>query len=81
MSEGDSRAGAIGSDLRPDDARDLLRAWLDAVDLRMSGSELLEWMQSDGFSHADLFRIARRRHERLLGRGGRRRRHAGRAAT
>ena len=66
MAEGNVRAGAIGSDLQPDDARNLLRAWLDAVGLDMSRDELLAWMQSDGFSHADLFRVARRRHERRL---------------
>jgi glycosyltransferase involved in cell wall biosynthesis len=68
MSEGNARAGAIGADLGPDDARNLLRAWLDAAGLRMTGEELLAWMQSDEFSHADLFRIARRRHERKLAR-------------
>ena len=68
MSEGNSRAGAIGSDLGPDDARGLLRAWLDATGLAMTGEELLAWMQSDGFSHETLFRIARRRHEQALGR-------------
>ncbi|HEV2812233.1 MAG TPA: glycosyltransferase [Solirubrobacteraceae bacterium] len=67
MSEGNARAGATGSDLGPDDARSLLRAWLAATGLRMSGDELLAWMQSDAFSHADLFRTARRRHERALG--------------
>jgi glycosyltransferase involved in cell wall biosynthesis/predicted metal-dependent phosphoesterase TrpH len=66
MSEGNVRAGATGSDLCPDDARNLLRAWLAASGVRMSGRELLAWMQSDDFSHADLFRIARRRHERML---------------
>src|SRR4051794_2136187 len=66
MTEGDARTGAIGCDLGPDDARALLRAWLDAVDLRMSGRELLTLLQSDGFSHADLERRARRCHERRL---------------
>ena len=68
MSEGNARAGAIGADLGPDDARNLLRAWLAATGVEMTGDELLAWMQSDGFSHADLFRAARRRHERKLGR-------------
>ncbi len=66
MTEGDARSGAIGCDLGPDDARALLRAWLDAVDLRMSERELLTLLQSDGFSHADLERRARRCHERRL---------------
>ncbi|HEX2104879.1 MAG TPA: glycosyltransferase, partial [Solirubrobacteraceae bacterium] len=67
MREGNVRAGATGADLAPDDARNLLRAWLDATGVGMTGDELLAWMQSDGFSHGDLFRIARRRHERALG--------------
>ena len=66
MTEGDARSGAIGCDLGPEDARALLRAWLDAVDLRMSERELLALLQSDGFSHADLERRARRHHERRL---------------
>ena len=66
MTEGDARTGAIGCDLGPEDARALLRAWLDAVDLRMSEADLLALLQSDGFSHADLERRARRHHERRL---------------
>ena len=67
MAEGNARKGAIGADLRPDDARALLRAWLAAVDLDLTDAELLAWMQSDSFSHAALFRRARRGHERRLG--------------
>jgi glycosyltransferase involved in cell wall biosynthesis/predicted metal-dependent phosphoesterase TrpH len=66
LSQGDARGGPLAADLGPEDARALLHAWLDSVDLRMSGSELLAWMQEDGFSHAALFRQARRRHERRL---------------
>jgi glycosyltransferase involved in cell wall biosynthesis/predicted metal-dependent phosphoesterase TrpH len=66
MTEGDARSGAIGTDLGPEDARALLRGWLDAVDLRMNERELLTLLQSDGFSHADLERRARRCHERRL---------------
>ena len=66
MTEGDARSGSIGCDLGPEDAQALLRAWLDAVDLRMSERDLLALLQSDGFSHADLERRARRVHERRL---------------
>ena len=66
MVEGDARSGAIGADLGPDDARALLRAWLDAVELRMDERELLRHLQSDDFSHAALERRARRCHERKL---------------
>ena len=71
MTEGDARSGSIGCDLGPEDAQALLRAWLDAVDLRMSERDLLALLQSDGFSHAGLERRARRCHERRLeARGG-----------
>ncbi|MEA2478187.1 MAG: hypothetical protein QOJ07_109, partial [Thermoleophilaceae bacterium] len=66
MSEGDARRGAIGADLGPGHARDLLRAWLDAVGLAGDRREVLDWLQSDDFSHADLYRRARRAHERGL---------------
>ena len=66
MSEGEARSGALGVDLCPDDARSLLCAWLDSLDLKLSGDELLAWMQDDGFTHADLARRARRAHEGKL---------------
>ena len=66
MVEGDARAGAIGGDLDPEDARALLRAWLDSIGLGLTDAELLAWLQSDGFSHTDLQRRARRWHERKL---------------
>jgi glycosyltransferase involved in cell wall biosynthesis/predicted metal-dependent phosphoesterase TrpH len=66
MSQGHARSGPLVADLRPADARALLQAWLDSLDLRMSERELLAWMQEEGFSHAALFRRARRAHERSL---------------
>jgi glycosyltransferase involved in cell wall biosynthesis/predicted metal-dependent phosphoesterase TrpH len=67
LREGDARRGAVGADLGPDDARALLRAWLHAVELDGLGEAgLLELLQRDDFSHADLFRRARRVHERKL---------------
>jgi len=66
VSQGDARSGPMAADLCPDDARALLRAWLDSIDMGMPDAELLEWLQSDGFSHADLVRRARRWHERKL---------------
>jgi glycosyltransferase involved in cell wall biosynthesis len=62
---GDARHGATGSDLTPADARQLLRAWLAAVEL--PESELLAHMQAEGFTHSDLHRRACRAHERKLG--------------
>ncbi|WP_205699092.1 glycosyltransferase [Conexibacter sp. SYSU D00693] len=66
MREGDARRGAIGADLAPDDARALLRAWLDAVGLEGDTATLLARLQDDGFRHDDLFRKARAAHERAL---------------
>ena len=66
MAEGDIRAGAIGADLGPEDARALLRAWLAAIDLDLPDGELLALLQADGFSHSGLYRRARRCHERKL---------------
>ena len=56
----------VGADLGPDDARALLHAWLEAIDLRLGERELLALLQHEDFSHADLFRRARRAHERKL---------------
>jgi glycosyltransferase involved in cell wall biosynthesis/predicted metal-dependent phosphoesterase TrpH len=66
MTQGDARSGALATDLSPEDARALLRAWLDSIGLGLTDAELLAWLQSDAFSHADLFRRARRWHERKL---------------
>ncbi|MFP5364505.1 MAG: glycosyltransferase [Thermoleophilia bacterium] len=68
MKEGDARASDTGTGLRSDDARALLRAWLAAVELDLCESELIALLQDDAFSHADLFRRARRIHERKLAR-------------
>ncbi|MDQ3588452.1 MAG: hypothetical protein M3375_08920, partial [Actinomycetota bacterium] len=67
MSQGGHREGPLAGDLGPDDARALLRAWLETVDLDLDSHELIAYMQADHFSHADLFRRARRGHERALG--------------
>jgi glycosyltransferase involved in cell wall biosynthesis/predicted metal-dependent phosphoesterase TrpH len=64
--EGDVRRGAIGADLSPADARALLQAWLEAVELPAAGEDLIALLQADDFSHAALFRRARRIHERKL---------------
>ncbi|MCW2995479.1 MAG: glycosyltransferase, partial [Conexibacter sp.] len=72
MREGDARGGpgpARPADLEPRDASALLRAWLDAVELgHLSSADLLAAMQDEGFRHRDLFRRARRTHERKLAR-------------
>jgi glycosyltransferase involved in cell wall biosynthesis/predicted metal-dependent phosphoesterase TrpH len=69
MSEGDARHGLAGADLGPDDARALLRSWLDAIfdpTLPIDEQTLLELLQEGELSHPDLMRRARRIHERRL---------------
>jgi glycosyltransferase involved in cell wall biosynthesis/predicted metal-dependent phosphoesterase TrpH len=67
LREGDARHGAVGNDLRPQDARGLLRAWLAAVELdALDERGLIEYMQDERFTHADLYRRACRAHERRL---------------
>jgi len=67
MREGDARSGAaVGVDLKPQDARALLRAWLDAIEFDGTETDLLATLQDEDFSHADLYRKARRAHERKL---------------
>ncbi len=67
LSEGDARHGTVGSDLEPEDARCLLRAWLHAVELdHLDQRGLIAYMQDEHFSHSDLHRRACRLHERRL---------------
>jgi glycosyltransferase involved in cell wall biosynthesis/predicted metal-dependent phosphoesterase TrpH len=66
MLEGDARQGTPGPGLGPQDGRRLLLAWLEEMDLELDTSGLLATLQSDGFSHSDLERKARRAHERKL---------------
>ncbi|MDX6618809.1 MAG: hypothetical protein QOK36_1195, partial [Gaiellales bacterium] len=66
MHEGDARTGSLGTGLGPEDARALLRAWMASVELELTEPELLAMLQHDDFAHADLFRRARRCHERKL---------------
>ncbi|HEV2791492.1 MAG TPA: glycosyltransferase [Solirubrobacterales bacterium] len=64
--EGAARKGKIAADVGPEDARALLEAWLDGVGLELRGRELIEHLQADDFSHAELYRRARRAHDRRL---------------
>ncbi|MGH2833202.1 MAG: glycosyltransferase, partial [Solirubrobacteraceae bacterium] len=67
LSEGDVRHGATATDLTPEDARCLLRAWLVAVELdHLDERGLIAYMQEDAFSHSELYRKACRLHERKL---------------
>ena len=66
MSEGGVRSGATSGDIGPDDARALLDAFFDSIGMDLRGRDLIDHMQSDEFSHAELERRARRVHERKL---------------
>jgi glycosyltransferase involved in cell wall biosynthesis/predicted metal-dependent phosphoesterase TrpH len=66
VGQGAAREGAATADIGPDDARALLDAWLDSMGIELRGRVLLEWMQAEDFSHADLYRRARRIHDRRL---------------
>ncbi len=66
MGDGDTHHGTAGTDLGPEDARALLRSWLVAMDLDVDESGLLELLQERELSHPDLYRRARRLHERKL---------------
>ena len=66
IGEGAAREGKVAADIGPDDARCLLEAWLQGIGVDLRGRELLAYLQSDGFSHADLYRRARRIHDRRL---------------
>ena len=66
MCEGDVRRGEVGADLGPEDARGLLRSWLTGMELRMDEFQLLEMLQDGELGHPDLYRRARRIHERKL---------------
>jgi glycosyltransferase involved in cell wall biosynthesis/predicted metal-dependent phosphoesterase TrpH len=66
MREGDARRGSVSRDLGPDDARALLRGWLEAMDLGVDELSLLELLQEGELSHPDLYRRGRRIHERKL---------------
>jgi glycosyltransferase involved in cell wall biosynthesis/predicted metal-dependent phosphoesterase TrpH len=70
MREGEARHGAASGDLGPEDARALLRAWIDSMDLgptqAVDECNLLELLQEGEISHPDLYRRGRRLHERKL---------------
>ncbi|MDX6608421.1 MAG: hypothetical protein QOF85_346 [Solirubrobacterales bacterium] len=66
IGEGAAREGKIAADIGPGDARALLEAWLHSIELDLRGPELLAYLQGEDFSHADLYRRARRTHERRL---------------
>jgi glycosyltransferase involved in cell wall biosynthesis/predicted metal-dependent phosphoesterase TrpH len=66
VGQGAAREGRVAADIGPDDARALLESWLRSMGLELRGRELIAYLQSEDFSHADLYRRARRIHDRRL---------------
>ncbi len=66
VGQGAAREGAIAADIGPDDARALLDSWLGSIGVELRGRELIDYLQEEEFSHADLYRRARRIHDRRL---------------
>ncbi len=66
VADGDARGGAGTSKLGPNDVSALIRAWLASVDMPSDPHELIAYLQDDSFTHADLFRRAKRAHETKL---------------
>jgi glycosyltransferase involved in cell wall biosynthesis/predicted metal-dependent phosphoesterase TrpH len=67
LREGEARAGAEREGVRADDARELLGAWLEAIDLeRLDARALIALLQDEHFSHSELYRRACRAHEQML---------------
>jgi glycosyltransferase involved in cell wall biosynthesis/predicted metal-dependent phosphoesterase TrpH len=68
MSEGNARSGETQRDLGPEDALALLRSWLRAMRLEVDERRLIQHLQDGDIGHQDLYRRARRTHERELAR-------------
>jgi glycosyltransferase involved in cell wall biosynthesis/predicted metal-dependent phosphoesterase TrpH len=66
VGQGAAREGAVAADIGPDDARALLDSWLGSLGIELRGRELIDHLQAEDFSHADLYRRARRVHDRRL---------------
>jgi glycosyltransferase involved in cell wall biosynthesis/predicted metal-dependent phosphoesterase TrpH len=66
VGQGSVREGVVAADIGPGDACTLLDSWLRSMGIELRGRELIDHFQSEGFSHADLYRRARRVHDRRL---------------
>ncbi|HEX6689307.1 MAG TPA: glycosyltransferase, partial [Solirubrobacterales bacterium] len=66
VGQGSAREGAVAADIGPEDARALLDSWLRSIGVELRGRELIEHLQAEDFSHVDLYRRARRVHDRRL---------------
>ncbi len=68
MNEGNVRSGQTQQDIGPQDALALLRSWLGAMNLEVDERKLIAHLQDGDIGHEDLYRRARRIHERELAR-------------
>ncbi len=68
MNEGNVRSGQTQQDIGPQDALALLRSWLGAMSLEVDERKLIAHLQDGDIGHEDLYRRARRIHERELAR-------------
>jgi glycosyltransferase involved in cell wall biosynthesis/predicted metal-dependent phosphoesterase TrpH len=68
MNEGNVRRGETQQDIGPQDALALLRSWLGAMNLEVDERRLIAHLQDGDIGHDDLYRRARRIHERELAR-------------
>ena len=66
VADGDVRGGDVETGVGADEAHALLCAWLESMELPAAPRELITLMQAEDFSHSDLWRRARRIHERRL---------------
>src|SRR5579875_3184779 len=66
MNEGNARKGENHQDIGPQDALALLRSWLGAMKLEVDERKLIAHLQEGDIGHEDLYRRARRIHEREL---------------
>jgi glycosyltransferase involved in cell wall biosynthesis/predicted metal-dependent phosphoesterase TrpH len=66
LADGHAREGAEPDGLGPQDARDLLVAWVDAMGLDRDPRRLVELLQDDSAGHEEMRRRALHAHERLL---------------
>ena len=66
VADGAERGGEARVGIGAGEAAALLRAWLGSVDLPADPGALIALLKDDSFSHADLFRRAKRIHERSL---------------
>jgi len=64
--QGAMREGPAGAELASGAGRDLLEAWLRSVGVPERGGQLLARFAHEDFSHGELYRRARRVHERAL---------------